>query len=167
MKEAPSGDAFAGLPTPEAVSEAAEDAIREVNESLSLEHDSVAEQVEALESALEKLSQDLKQPLDHYKIQHQKIDVALRQHDLHVEKCLLVARGVFSAILFGLMVAWLYFIGVCVWNVGKGELILKDNVLIALLTSTTINVLGVFIIVANWLFPKGVVSRLGGRIGTD
>lgn len=64
--------------------------------------------------------------------------------------------------LFWLMVAWLVacFIVVVlsglsfqVYGIYVG-LVLSDSVLIALLGSTTINVLGIFAIAAKWLFPK-------------
>jgi hypothetical protein len=37
---------------------------------------------------------------------------------------------------------------------------LSDAVLIALITTTTVNVLGLFYIVARWLFPSKIMTQL-------
>lgn len=56
--------------------------------------------------------------------------------------------------LFMLTVFWLAAVIVIVWRVAEGRNFhLSDNVLVALITSTTINVIGIFIIAARWLFP--------------
>ena len=56
--------------------------------------------------------------------------------------------------LFGLTCVWLVVVTVFLWRVAGGwNFYLSDNVLIALITSTTINVIGIFLIAARWLFP--------------
>ena len=56
--------------------------------------------------------------------------------------------------LFGLTCVWLSVVTVFLWKVaGWRDFYLSDNVLIALITSTTINVIGIFLIAARWLFP--------------
>jgi hypothetical protein len=56
--------------------------------------------------------------------------------------------------LFGLTCVWLIVVTVFLWRVAGGrDFYLYDNVLIALITSTTINVIGIFLIAARWLFP--------------
>jgi uncharacterized ion transporter superfamily protein YfcC len=56
--------------------------------------------------------------------------------------------------LFVLTVVWLAAVIVIVWRVAEGpHFYLSDNVLIALITSTTVNVIGIFVIAARWLFP--------------
>ena len=55
--------------------------------------------------------------------------------------------------LYWLMIYWLGFVALCVVAVGMKWLFLSDPVLIALITTTTATVLGIFIIVAKWLFP--------------
>lgn len=58
--------------------------------------------------------------------------------------------------LFWLIVSWLVIVVIFValtatlWNHFK----LSDGVLIAFITSTTVSVLGLFVIVARWLFPS-------------
>ncbi|HJP94430.1 MAG TPA: hypothetical protein VJ875_20890 [Pyrinomonadaceae bacterium] len=56
--------------------------------------------------------------------------------------------------LFILTVAWLVTVIVIVWRAAEGTpFYLSDNVLVALITSTTVNVIGIFVIAARWLFP--------------
>ena len=59
--------------------------------------------------------------------------------------------------LYWMMVYWLVFVAAVVVTVGFftafGVVPLTDAVLIALITTTTATVLGIFIIVAKWLFP--------------
>jgi len=58
----------------------------------------------------------------------------------------------FSIALFLLVVGWLIFVGNVVWNVGNGGLTLTPSIVIALITSTTATVLGLFGGVTLWLF---------------
>jgi len=56
--------------------------------------------------------------------------------------------------LFGLTCLWLVVVTAFLWKVAGGrDFYLSDNILIALITSTTINVIGIFLIAARWLFP--------------
>jgi hypothetical protein len=78
-----------------------------------------------------------------------------RQVDaLDAERTMLWQRKVYAVALFGLSLAWLIFIAVFLWWAGKKWLEVADAVLIALITTTTLNVLGLFYIVARWLFPQ-------------
>ncbi len=62
--------------------------------------------------------------------------------------------------VFWLVVGWLIFVGIVVvadgikpvWNNDRFDL--SDPVLIALITTTTINVIGLFFIVLRYLFPN-------------
>lgn len=72
---------------------------------------------------------------------------------------MLTMRKVFASLLFALSLGWLIFIGKVVWVSGKGftggdPFKLSDAVLIALITTTTVNVLGLFFAVTRWLFPN-------------
>lgn len=55
--------------------------------------------------------------------------------------------------LFLMVVCWLIFVGMCIFAVGAGIFRLSDAVTIALVTTTTATVIGIFLIVAKWLFP--------------
>lgn len=56
--------------------------------------------------------------------------------------------------LFWMVVVWLIFVSLIVVFTALGCLQLSDAVLIALITTTTATVLGIFVIVAKWLFPS-------------
>jgi len=59
--------------------------------------------------------------------------------------------------IFWLVSAWLVCVAVAVYLSGfklKG-FELSSEVLIAFITSTTINVVGLFVVVAKWMFPNG------------
>lgn len=58
--------------------------------------------------------------------------------------------------LFWLIVVWLFIVVVFVALTATlgGSFHLSDSVLIAFITSTTLGVLGLFVIVARWLFPS-------------
>lgn len=58
--------------------------------------------------------------------------------------------------VFWLVVAWLACVVLCIVLTGYQDtgFILSDRVLIAFITSTTVNVVGLFVIVAKWLYPS-------------
>ena len=55
-----------------------------------------------------------------------------------------------------LLCVWLSFLAICLLMAGLGcwGFKLSDNVLIAFIASTLINVLGLFVVVAKWMFPN-------------
>lgn len=63
-------------------------------------------------------------------------------------------RAQYIPYLFFMVVGWLIFAAATVILTGVGLLTISDAVLIALVTTTTATVLGIFIIVAKWLFPS-------------
>lgn len=89
-----------------------------------------------------------------------ELEVASQAHELEVKVFMLGMRKIFAILLFVLCSAWLVFIGWVVWTAGKGitwncdKFELSDAVLIALITTTTLNVLGLFFAVTRWLFPN-------------
>lgn len=81
------------------------------------------------------------------------------QHDRQMTMIdeVLEARKEYANKIFLLVVLWLVAIGVilgCRGMYWKTGFELSDKVLLALIGGTTINVLGIFTIVANFLFPK-------------
>ncbi|MGK0456567.1 MAG: hypothetical protein ACJAUA_000869 [Zhongshania aliphaticivorans] len=79
----------------------------------------------------------------------------------HFEKKRLKAAGsylelqqIFAYLLFGLVGAWLVAVTVTIFLSGFGyrNFHLSDSVLIAFITSTTTSVIGLFLLVARWLF---------------
>ena len=75
----------------------------------------------------------------------------LRQENQNREE-----RKSYANKLYCLTAAWIAFIGfLTVWNGYRNSLFyMSDKVLIALIGSTTTSVIGIFLIVANYLFPK-------------
>lgn len=65
-------------------------------------------------------------------------------------------RKTYTGRLFGLIVGWLIFVLVYVALTAtlRPYFNLSDGVLIAFITSTTVSVLGLFVLVAKWLFPN-------------
>ncbi|HYG15916.1 MAG TPA: hypothetical protein VEC12_09195 [Bacteroidia bacterium] len=64
------------------------------------------------------------------------------------------ARKQFAQHIFTLVCVWLFFILIIVVASGQKKLELSDTVLVALITTTTINVSAFLVIVANFLFPN-------------
>ena len=77
-------------------------------------------------------------------------------------------RRRFAWLLFVVLVLWLLLIVYIVVGTGAGCLIffshqtefhLSDAVIIALITTTTANIIGFFYVVTNYLFPKGETAE--------
>lgn len=97
---------------------------------------------------------DLGQDLELYKWADWLNEYQRKDHSLKVARTLLWQRKVYAVLLFLMSTAWLTYIAIFLWEAGKGRLTVSDPVQIALITTTTINVLGLFYIVARWLFPN-------------
>jgi hypothetical protein len=69
------------------------------------------------------------------------------RYDLHE------LRRTYTPHLFRMVVGWLVFVGIIVTSSAAGWSKITDAVLIALITTTTANVIGMFLIAARWLFP--------------
>ena len=63
-------------------------------------------------------------------------------------------RREFSRSIFTVTVIWMFLVLMIVIQYAGGRWHLSDSVLIALITTTTANVIGIFIIVANYLFNR-------------
>jgi hypothetical protein len=66
-------------------------------------------------------------------------------------------RLIFGWLLFGFVIVWLLFVGVTLWFSAlkwHGTFTISDTVLVTLLSTTTINVIGLLATVALYLFPK-------------
>jgi hypothetical protein len=64
------------------------------------------------------------------------------------------SRREFSRSIFTVTVIWMFLVLMIVIQCANDKWHLSDSVLIALITTTTANVIGIFIIVANYLFNK-------------
>ena len=78
-------------------------------------------------------------------------DELITARDLHA------TRKEYTSKLFWLIVVWLSVVVLFVFLSAtlKPRFSLSDSVLIAFITSTTVSVLGLFVLVAKWLFPQG------------
>lgn len=81
-------------------------------------------------------------------------DTARKALDLERLRSDLDHRKRYSARLFWLVTGWLAFILLLVVVDGLALLEISDTVLVALIGSTTLNVIGLFAIVARYFFPK-------------
>ncbi len=63
-------------------------------------------------------------------------------------------RREFSRSIFTVTVIWMFLVLMIVIQCANGKWRLDNSVLIALITTTTANVIGIFIIVANYLFNR-------------
>lgn len=63
-------------------------------------------------------------------------------------------RKEFSRNIFTVTVMWMFLVLMIVIQCANGKWHLSDSVLIALVTTTTATVIGIFIIVANYLFNR-------------
>jgi hypothetical protein len=109
---------------------------------------------EVPESAAEGSSPDLGIDLEESRLQFQLdcLDTQLRQlNDNHR------LRLSYTGKIFWLVVAWLaaVVLSVALSGFNCGGFRLSDGVIIAFITSTTINVVGLFVIVAKWMYPSG------------
>lgn len=82
-------------------------------------------------------------------------DELITARDLHA------TRKEYTSKLFWLIVVWLSIVVLFVFLSAtlKPRFSLSDSVLIAFITSTTVSVLGLFVLVAKWLFPQGSDKR--------
>lgn len=96
-----------------------------------------------------------------------KLRLAYHERELKQIDALISARTEYAQKIFGLLAKWLIGVGVVIvlqgFHVGPhgggawlpfGSFNLSDKVILALIGGTTLNVIGIFTIVANFLFPK-------------
>ena len=87
-------------------------------------------------------------------------------HDLTVDRSMLTQRKIYAALLLVVSCCWLWFIGSYLYRFGEVTTAnpqtikpVSDTVIVALITTTTINVIGLFYVVARWLFPQPPVPK--------
>lgn len=118
----------------------------------------------------EKAEADLVKPYS--QTRKEELDHRRSEENLKDYKETNTLRQKYAKNIYRLTYIWLIFIGAIVLLTGIGDLHLSnetlnlkfdlvdfelsDNVLIAFITTTTINVIGIIYIVARWLFPNGI-----------
>ena len=81
-----------------------------------------------------------------------------RQHELQEAKDTHRLRLGYAGRIFWLVCVWLVYVAIVLFISGfktTTSFSLSDNVLIAFITSTTVTVVGLFVVVAKWMFPDG------------
>jgi hypothetical protein len=107
-----------------------------------------------LTSKLEETAQkEIETSLEKLQIENNRLKQDLKEaQDVHE------LRKEYTGKLFWLIVLWLFAVITFVTLAGSTGLnprfILADSVLIAFITSTTVSVLGLFVLVAKWLYPS-------------
>jgi hypothetical protein len=98
-----------------------------------------------------------------------KIKRAFHARELQQIDAIVESRKAFANKIFVLVVCWLVATGVVILLSGfkLGGFSLDGKVLLALIGGTTLNVLGIFTIVANFLFPKNGHSIFSRAKGAD
>jgi hypothetical protein len=109
------------------------------------------ELIELLSDTENTSRQKSEQEIETLKIKNRELDYKLEQL-----RKLDTTRDDYVFKLFCLIVSWLTIVVIFVaLSATLGEYFkLSDSVLIAFITSTTVSVLGLFVIVARWLFPS-------------
>lgn len=100
------------------------------------------------------VSPDLGIDLEEHRLQFQ---INCLNQDLQELKDTHGLRVSYTGRIFWLVVAWLACVVACVVLSGfqLWGFRLPESVLIAFITSTTVNVVGLFVLVAKWMFPSG------------
>lgn len=90
-----------------------------------------------------------------------RIALAFHARELRQIDDLIDERQKYAARIYKLVVWWLIVLGLFVLASGVNYITLDVKVMLALIGGTTANVLGIFIVVANFFFPKksGLVTR--------
>ena len=102
-----------------------------------------------------------------YRDREKEAEVQTKEHALQELRVMFDERKRYSSWLFNLSAYWLMFIGAFLLFAGAEKIKVADSVLIALITTTTANVLGLFYIVARWLFPNKNTSDKDGTNKMD
>lgn len=94
--------------------------------------------------------------LDYYQLQHMQVQLDTLSHNLQESRDNHKLRMDYANKIFILVCLWLGCVILSVLLAGFKifNFSLSDKVLITFITSTTINVLGLFAIVAKWLFQQ-------------
>lgn len=88
------------------------------------------------------------------------IDYLLKQAELKDRELIRKQRKEYAEKIFMLVSGWLAALFVLVSFVGNSKLEVSDNVLLGLITGTSINVIGLMAIVATHIFPKNGFSAI-------
>jgi cation transport ATPase len=83
------------------------------------------------------------------------IDNDLRREELENRKQDRAQRKTFAKMIFWFLCAYMLIVMALIYFSGFKVCFLSNNVLITLLTTTTANIIGIFLLVVKYLFAKG------------
>ncbi|GEM_PF-2014406 len=116
-----------------------EEQLRSIEEELSVLNKNDIEEVRQSERGLPSL---------------QELEAQDKQEDITTKKDNRKKRGIFSYCIFGFVCTYMVAVLVIVFFCGFNVMTIDSKVLIALLSTTTANVIGLFAVVAKYLFHK-------------
>lgn len=87
-------------------------------------------------------------------IKYLQLQNAKLQEEVHDTQQNRQQRVEYASKVFNLVCAWLYGLGILIMMDGAKMLALKEKVLIALITGTSINVIALMAVVIRYLFPQ-------------
>lgn len=126
-----------------------EEILAEFQEKLQTTQSTKVDTEEAAKEERRELEQERLHELEKQSLELQLLNVQIQKFEDDNE-----SRREFSRNIFAVTVIWLFLVLVVVIQCAGGKWHLSDAVLIALITTTTANVIGIFIIVANYLFNR-------------
>lgn len=118
------------------------------------------EQVESITTSAE-LEPDFELDLEEHKLEFR---VACLQHDFLELQANHLLRLSYTSRIYWMVIGWLACVVACIGFSGFGAygFKLSDAVLIAFLSTTTVNVIGLFVLVAKWMYPTGGLKTASG-----
>ncbi|MBQ7609076.1 MAG: hypothetical protein IJU76_14095 [Desulfovibrionaceae bacterium] len=81
------------------------------------------------------------------------------EEDLLNSRQIRIQRKDYAEKIFYLICVWLAAVVLIVWQSGRRYLWLSDAVLITLITTTTATIIGLMVIVCNYIFPRHVKAQ--------
>lgn len=126
-----------------------EEILAEFQSSLQTGHSTKVDTDEVVNEEKKELEQERLHELEKQVLELKLLKAQIRKFEDDNE-----SRREFSRNIFTVTVIWMFLVLVVVIQCANGKWHLPDSVLIALITTTTANVIGIFIIVANYLFNR-------------
>ena len=126
-----------------------EEILAEFQRKLQTAQSTKVDTEEAAKEEQEELEQERLHELEKQSLELQLLKAQIQKFEDDNE-----SRREFSRNIFTVTVIWMFLVLVVVIQCAAGKWHLPDSVLIALITTTTANVIGIFIIVANYLFNR-------------
>jgi hypothetical protein len=126
-----------------------EEILAAFQDKLQTGHSTMVDSEEAVNEEKKELQEGKIHELEKQALELQLLKAQIRKFEDDNE-----GRREFSRSIFAVTVVWMFLVLMIIIQCANGKWHLSDSVLIALITTTTANVIGMFIIVANYLFNR-------------